>query len=71
LTCWREVVAALSMKEAVGAAKSDNIEPKLMSTGLEMKSAMLAWKTTQCDEAIELREELWIYPYLARQLSDV
>jgi hypothetical protein len=32
---------------------------------------MLAGKMTSCDEAIELHKELWINPYLVRQLSEV
>jgi hypothetical protein len=53
------------------AVDSDGIEPKQMSMGLARKSVMLVGKTTPCDEAIVLHEELWINPYLARQLSEV
>jgi hypothetical protein len=53
------------------AVDSDGIEPKQMSMGLARKSVMLVGKMTPCDEAIVLHEELWINPYLARQLSEV
>jgi hypothetical protein len=39
--------------------------------GLARKSAMLSGKMTPLGEAIELHEEPWIHPYLARQLSEV
>jgi hypothetical protein len=71
-TYWEAVVVVLSMtKQAVGAMDSGNIEPKQMSTRLARKSAMLAGKMTPCDEAIKLHKELWINPYLVRQLSEV
>jgi hypothetical protein len=41
-----------------------------MSTGLARKSTMLSGKMTPLVEAIELHEEPWLCPYLARQLSD-
>jgi hypothetical protein len=41
-----------------------------MSTGLARKSVMLSGKMTPLVEAIELHEEPWLKPYLARQLSD-
>jgi hypothetical protein len=41
-----------------------------MSTGLARMSAMLSGKMTSLVEAIELHEEPWLSPYLARQLSD-
>jgi hypothetical protein len=41
-----------------------------MSTGLARKSAMLSGKVTPLVEAIELHEEPWLSPYLARQLLD-
>jgi hypothetical protein len=46
------------------------MEPKHMSTGLVMMSAMLSGKMTPLVGAIELHEEPWNPPYLARQLSD-
>jgi hypothetical protein len=42
-----------------------------MLTGLARKSTMLSGKTMPLDEAIELHEEHWICPYLARQLLEV
>jgi hypothetical protein len=41
-----------------------------MSTGLAMMSAVLSGKMMPLVEAIELHEEPWFLPYLARQLSD-
>jgi hypothetical protein len=41
-----------------------------MSTGLARMSAVLSGKMTSLVGAIELHEEPWIPPYLARQLSD-
>jgi hypothetical protein len=41
-----------------------------MSMGLVRMSAMLFGKMTPLVEAIELHEEPWLSPYLARQLSD-
>jgi hypothetical protein len=41
-----------------------------MSTGLARMSPMLSGKMTPLVEAIELHEEPWLSPYLARHLSD-
>jgi hypothetical protein len=67
-----EVIALLSMtRYAAGAVDFAGIEPKQMSTGLARKSTMLSRKMTLLGKDIELHEEPWISPYLARQLSEV
>jgi O-succinylbenzoate synthase len=67
-----EVTAVLSMmRQVAGAVDSASIESNHMLTGLARKSTMLSGKTMPLDEAIELHEEPWICPYLARQLLEV
>jgi hypothetical protein len=44
-------------RQAAGAVDVAGIEPKQMSTGLAMKSAMLSGMMTSLVEAIELNEE--------------
>ena len=53
---------SMSTGLAAGAARSDGIEPKRMSTGLARKSAMLAGMMMPWEDAIELHEELPITP---------
>jgi hypothetical protein len=63
LICWLEVTALLlMMRQAVGAVGFAGMEPKQMSTGLAMMSAMLSGKVMSLVEAIELHEESWIPP---------
>jgi hypothetical protein len=66
------VTVVLSMtKQAAGAVDSAGIEPKQMPTRLVRMSSMVLGKMTPLGEDIELHEEPWILPYLARQQSDV
>jgi hypothetical protein len=70
-TCWLEVTLLLSMtRQAAGAVDFAGVEPKQMSTGVARMAAMLSGKMMSLVGAIELHEEPWIPPYLARQLSD-
>jgi hypothetical protein len=58
-------------RQTAGVVDFADIESKRMSTGLVRKSAILSGKVTPLGETIELHEEPWISPYLARQLTKV
>ena len=55
-------IELLDKDGATLSTTTGGIEPKQMLTGVARKSAMLAGKTTPRDEAIELHEELRIFP---------